>query len=42
MLVGVCVDNGEAFAQNIQIVFVFLINIQKILTNCESFPYFLQ
>lgn len=40
MPIGVHVDNGEAFAQNIQTVLVFLINIQKILNSCEYFPYF--
>ena len=41
MPMGVCVlITGEAFTQNEQIVLVFLINIQQILSSCESFPYF--
>lgn len=36
----VCVDYGEVFAQNIQIILVFLINIQKILNGCEFFLIF--
>lgn len=42
MPMGVCVDTGEVFAQNIPIVLVFLTNIQQILNSNKSFPYILQ